>query len=99
MHLDFYKYHGTGNDFIMIDGRGSHLLEELTPERVSRLCHRRTGVGADGLIVIEASENDGFYMHYYNADGYPGSMCGNGGRCSVLFAHHLGMINFSGTFQ
>ncbi len=85
----FYKYHGTANDFIMIDNRGGNVL--LTNSQVKKLCERHTGIGADGLILINTSEDADFEMNYFNADGNPGSMCGNGGRCAIKFAHHLGI--------
>lgn len=98
MNISFAKYHGTGNDFILIDGSSDELIEHFTPELVHSLCHRRTGIGADGLIIISPDRYSAFQMHYYNADGYPGSMCGNGGRCSVYFAHQEGLIGDLGSF-
>jgi diaminopimelate epimerase len=88
--MQFYKYQGTGNDFIMING-----FEEdfnLSQPEIELLCHRRFGIGADGLIVLKKSENYDFEMLYHNADGHVGSMCGNGGRCTVQFAFDLGLI-------
>jgi diaminopimelate epimerase len=89
MKLIFYKYHGTGNDFIIIDNRDNKI--ELTKEQVKKLCHRRFGIGADGLMLMNNTAGYDFGMIYYNADGNPGSMCGNGGRCMVQFAYDAGL--------
>ena len=89
MKLVFYKYHGTGNDFIIIDNRYSQI--ELTNDQVKKLCHRRFGIGADGLMLMNNAADHDFGMVYYNADGNPGSMCGNGGRCMVQFAYDSGL--------
>lgn len=90
MNIKFSKYHGTGNDFIIIDNRSF----EINPKKewIAKLCHRRFGIGADGLMLLEKSANFDFSMKYYNADGNEGTMCGNGGRCIVAFAHSLGII-------
>lgn len=89
-NLKFYKYHGAGNDFIIIDARDQGLT--LSNEFVARMCHRRFGIGADGLMTLENdSAGAEFYMRYWNADGGESTMCGNGGRCISLFAHHLGI--------
>lgn len=91
MTLDFYKYHGNGNDFIMIDNR-EFVLRGDEYILFAKMCQRRFGIGADGLILIEPSDKADFDMRYYNADGRPGSLCGNGGRCAIRFAEHLGII-------
>jgi diaminopimelate epimerase len=89
--LHFFKYQGAGNDFILLDSRqeNHHLLSE---EVIKKLCDRRFGIGADGLMLLKAHPDYDFEMLYYNADGRPGSMCGNGGRCIVAFAKYLGII-------
>ncbi len=89
--IQFYKYQGTGNDFIMLDGR-EESYDFLTTESIAHLCHRRFGIGADGLIILRNKDGFDFDMDYYNADGKRGSMCGNGGRCTVAFAYDLGII-------
>lgn len=91
----FHKYHGTGNDFIIIDNRD--LSIQLPENTVAKLCARHFGIGADGLIMIEPHDDADFYMRYYNADGKLSTMCGNGGRCAVLFAKHLSIIKESET--
>lgn len=90
MNIKFSKYHGTGNDFIIIDNRSLKLKPKT--EWIKKLCHRRFGIGADGLMLLEKSGDFDFSMKYYNADGNEGTMCGNGGRCIVAFAYSLGII-------
>ena len=97
MKIQFHKYQGTGNDFIMIDNRGGTFPKKDT-SLVNRLCDRRFGIGADGLILIERDKIADFAMIYYNSDGRPGSMCGNGGRCAVAFARSLNLIGDKTTF-
>lgn len=97
MEIHFYKYQGAGNDFIMIDSRGKNL--SLSQPQIERLCNRRFGVGADGLILLEDCVGVDFQMNYYNADGFLGSMCGNGGRCVVAFAKQIGIIEDRCTFM
>lgn len=92
MHIQFYKYQGAGNDFILIDGRKDG-LKKLDKKYVAQLCDRRFGIGADGLMFLLDNPDYDFEMAYYNADGNIGSMCGNGGRCMVAFARHLGLFD------
>ena len=87
MKIEFVKYQGTGNDFILIDGRNEN-FEDLP---VKWLCDRRFGIGADGLMILKSMENFDFEMIYYNSDGNISSMCGNGGRCISKWAHNLGL--------
>lgn len=96
--IPFYKYHGAGNDFVMIDNRLPTLFNVEYPDVIARLCHRHFGIGADGLILLENDNVADFKMRYFNADGNEGSMCGNGGRCIVAFANDLGIIPSEGSF-
>ena len=97
MNIEFYKYQGTGNDFVMIDNRSQFFPKE-DQKVVAFLCDRRFGIGADGLILLENDEHSDFKMIYYNSDGSESSMCGNGGRCIVAFAKKLNLINNQTTF-
>jgi len=90
MKFEFYKYHGTGNDFILLDNR-ENIYSNITPRQVNFLCHRRFGVGADGLMMLSEKPGFDFEMTYFNSDGKTSSMCGNGGRCIVKFASMLGI--------
>ncbi|MEZ5013065.1 MAG: diaminopimelate epimerase [Chitinophagales bacterium] len=90
MPIKFYKYHGTGNDFILFDNRSGHIGRE-NRTWFAHLCDRHFGIGADGVMLLEEHAGYDFEMVYYNADGNPGSMCGNGARCMVSFAHAMGI--------
>ncbi len=90
MKIKFSKYHGTGNDFIILDNRNGK-YNNLSVQQVHFLCDRRYGIGGDGLMMLEDADGFDFKMRYYNADGKEGSMCGNGGRCLVQFAKDSGI--------
>jgi len=90
MIFHFHKYQGTGNDFIIADNR-KQLAGNLTTAQIKALCDRRFGIGADGLMLLNEKAGFDFEMVYFNADGREGTMCGNGGRCIVKFAYHLGL--------
>ena len=97
MERSFFKYQATGNDFILVDNRSNRFPKKDT-KFIARLCHRRIGIGADGLILLETDKSTDFRMVYFNSDGLEGSMCGNGGRCIVAFANYLGLIGDSCNF-
>ncbi|MCL4107838.1 UNVERIFIED_CONTAM: hypothetical protein GTU68_027223, partial [Idotea baltica] len=95
----FWKYQGTGNDFIFLDGRNDvSAIKDNTPV-IAKLCDRKFGIGADGLIILEETEEDDFRMVYYNSDGSESTMCGNGGRCAIAFAKFVGLATDSTVFD
>lgn len=98
VQFEFFKYQGTGNDFIMVDNRRDEFPKNDT-KLVARFCDRKFGIGADGLILLENDEISDFKMIYFNADGNEGSMCGNGGRCIVAFAKFLELIETNTSFS
>ncbi len=91
MKINFWKYHGTGNDFILINGFEID-FPLFNTDLVAEMCSRHFGIGADGLIVLIPVENYDFKMMYFNSDGKPSSMCGNGARCAVSFAKFKNLI-------
>ena len=98
MIIVFNKYQGTGNDFVIIDNRKS-IVDPLDSNLINKLCDRRFGIGADGLILISESRQYDFEMKYFNSDGFESTMCGNGGRCSSDFAIRTGIAGKELTFK
>jgi diaminopimelate epimerase len=97
MQIEFYKYQGTGNDFIIMDNRDKR-YDSLTRQQVAFLCDRRFGIGADGLMLLNRHPDYDFEMKYYNSDGRESTMCGNGGRCLTQFAYDIGIDKTSFSF-
>ncbi len=98
MEVEFHKYHGAGNDFILLDNR-KEKYSKLSRKQIEFLCDRHFGIGADGLITLNKTNEVKFEMKYFNADGGIGSMCGNGSRCFVLFARQLKLIKSNVPFM
>lgn len=96
MNIDFEKYHGTGNDFVIIDDRENKI--KLEAKQIQAICHRRFGIGADGLMLLSSKEGYDFEMIYFNSDGQPSSMCGNGGRCLSHFAYRRNVFTSKASF-
>jgi diaminopimelate epimerase len=97
MQLNFFKYQGTGNDFVILDNRNGE-MDKLSISQIHFLCDRRFGIGADGLMLLNQKTGLDFEMKYYNADGKESSMCGNGGRCLVKFALQQGIVRTTYNF-
>jgi diaminopimelate epimerase len=97
MKIRFYKYQGTGNDFIILDNLNGEVF--LRKDDIAFLCNRHFGIGADGLMQLEKKAGYDYYLKYYNSDGNESSMCGNGGRCSAAFAYSLGIIGSTAKFD
>jgi len=97
LRLKFYKYQGTGNDFIIIDDRKA-VFPEGDQKLIEKFCNRRFGIGADGLILLQNNNDFDFYMKYFNSDGRESSMCGNGGRCIAQFAFDLKIVEAKTSF-
>ena len=97
MKINFSKYNGAGNDFILIDDRKNFIVDNKSLIRY--LCDRHFGVGADGLIILKESNNYDFEILHYTSDGNLGSLCGNGSRCAILFAYRNNIINKHSVFE
>ncbi|MEZ4985399.1 MAG: diaminopimelate epimerase [Saprospiraceae bacterium] len=95
----FTKYHGAGNDFVIVNHFNEVVLPHPSPADIAALCHRHFGIGSDGLMILERDEAADFRMQYFNADGHESTLCGNGSRCIVAFAHHLGIIEDTCVFR
>ncbi|NND31029.1 MAG: diaminopimelate epimerase [Saprospiraceae bacterium] len=99
MKLPFYKYQGTGNDFIIVDQFENTYLQASDQTTIKSLCQQKFGIGADGLMLLEPSSKWNFRMVYFNADGKEGSLCGNGSRCAVACSHQLARFGNEGSFE
>lgn len=97
MKIKFQKYQGAGNDFVILDNRNNE-FSNLGTEQIKKLCDRHFGVGGDGLMMLNNKTGYDFEMLYFNADGNPGSMCGNGGRCMIRYVYNLGIHTYTYKF-
>lgn len=97
MNIKFQKYQGAGNDFVIIDNRSRNY--DLDTPTIRRLCDRKFGIGADGLMLLENCPDYDFRMRYFNADGREAGLCGNGSRCIVAYASNLGISGLSARFM
>ena len=98
MKIDFFKYEGTGNDFVIIDNRGL-TFQKKNKSLIQNICDRKKGVGADGLILLENHDELDFSMIYFNADGSESGFCGNGSRCITHLSNNLNIINDNAKFN
>ena len=96
MEVHFYKYHGTGNDFILINNMNGEV--DLTTQQIVSLCNRRLGIGSDGIILLEKDKEADYNMNFYNPDGSQ-SFCGNGSRCAFRFAQDQGIVEDEANFR
>jgi len=96
--IKFYKYQGAGNDFVIIDNRDQS-FDGSNTAKIAKICDRRFGVGADGLMLLEDHTEHDFTMRYFNNDGQEASMCGNGGRCISAFAVHQNIVKQADNFS
>jgi diaminopimelate epimerase len=97
--IPFYKMSGAGNDFIIIDNRNQIVADKDLSGFIASICRRKMSAGADGLILIEASDKFDFRWRFFNSDGSKAEMCGNGARCAARFAHVIGIAGTTLSFE